>query len=100
MRDNFAALSSLNAQIIGLSGDYPFASHEWAKQLNLPFTLASDHKHEVGRAYGSYMEKMGFNRRTVFVVDNAGKIAYIDMHYSPADSKSLDKLQEALKQVH
>jgi len=99
MRDNFAALASLNAEIIGLSGDYPFSSHEWAKQLNLPFKLASDHKHEVGRAYGSYIEKMGFNNRTVFVVDKGGKIAYIDMHYSPADSKSLDKLQDALKSM-
>ena len=99
MRDNFAALSSLNAEIVGLSGDYPFSSHEWAKQLNLPFKLGSDHKHEVGRMYHSYNEKMGFNSRTVFAIDKAGKIAYIDMHYNPGDMTSLNKLQDALKQM-
>lgn len=99
MRDNFGALQTLNAKVIGLSGDYPFSSHEWAKQLNLPFILASDHKHEVGRAYNSYLEKMGFNARTVYVVDNGGKIAYIDLHYNPGDMGSLNKLQDALKQM-
>jgi len=99
MRDNFAALASLNAEIIGLSGDYPFSSHEWAKQLNLPFKLASDHKHEVGRAYNSYLEKPGFNNRTVYVVDKAGKIAYIDLRYNPGNDTSLNKLQDALKQM-
>jgi peroxiredoxin len=100
MRDNFAALQSTHAEIVGLSGDYPFSSHEWAKQLNLPFKLASDHKHEVAKAYASYDERSGFNSRTVYAIDKAGKIGYIDMHYSPRDSVSLGKLQAALKQMN
>ena len=99
MRDNFSALAALNAEIVGLSGDYPFSSHEWAKQLNLPFKLASDHKHEVGMRYGSYDPHMGFNKRTVFAIDKSGKIAYIDLHYNPGDMTSLNKLQDALKQM-
>ena len=39
----------------------------------------------------------GFNRRTVFVVDRKGKIAYEDMAYSTRDSVSFGKLQLALK---
>jgi len=100
MRDNFASLAALNTEVVGLSGDYPFSSHEWAKQLNLPFKLASDHKHEVGMRYSSYDPMSGFNKRTVYAIDKTGKIAYIDMHYSPRDSVSLGKLQDALKQMH
>lgn len=96
LRDNFSSLSSMNADVLGVSGDYPFSHYEWAKFHNLPFRLASDHKHEVARKYGSFDEESGFNKRTVYAIDRSGKIGYIDMHYSPRDSTSLVKLRDAL----
>jgi peroxiredoxin Q/BCP len=97
LRDNFASLGAVNADVIGISGDYVFSHHEWAKFHNLPFRLASDHSHAVAKRYGSYNEAYGFNRRTVFVVNKTGKIAYEDLAYSPRDSVSFGKLQAALK---
>jgi len=97
LRDNFTALGGLNADVVGLSGDYMFSHHEWAKFHNLPFRLASDHNHAVAKKYGSYNEEYGYNKRTVFVVNRAGKIAYEDLAYSPRDSVSFMKLQGALK---
>jgi len=99
MRDNFGTLGALNADVIGLSGDYVFSHHEWAKFHNLPFRLASDHDHAVAKKYGSYMDQYGMNRRTVFVVDRGGKIAYMDMAYSTRDSVSFTRLKDALKTV-
>ena len=29
-RDNFAALGSLDTEILAISGDYPYSHHEWA----------------------------------------------------------------------
>ena len=100
LRDSFSALSAMNADVLGVSGDYQFSHHEWAKFHKLPFRLVSDHRHAVARQYGSYDDASGFNRRTVFAIDKAGKIAYIDLHYSPRDSTSLNKLQGALSQLH
>jgi len=97
LRDNFSALGRLNADVIGISGDYVFSHHEWAKHHDLPFRLASDHSHEVAKRYGSFNEAYGYNRRTVFVVDKAGKIAYADLAYSSRDAASFEKLQAALK---
>ena len=97
LRDNFTALGGLNADVVGVSGDYQFSHYEWAKFHNLPFKLASDHRHVVAKAYGSYNDTYGFNKRTVFVVNHAGKIAYEDLQYSPRDSVSFMKLQGALK---
>lgn len=99
LRDNFAMLGALNAEIVGISGDYVFSHHEWAKHHDLPFRLASDHNHEVARRYASYNEPYGFNKRTVFVVDPAGRIAYLDLAYSTRDSVSFLKLQDALKKM-
>lgn len=97
MRDNFTALSGVGAQVIGISGDNPYSHYEWAKHHNLPFGLVSDTKHEVSRRYSSFDEKSGYSRRTVYAIDKSGKIAYIDLKYSPRDATSLNKLQDALK---
>ena len=97
LRDNFTSLGALNAEVVGISGDYVFSHYEWAKFHNLPFRLASDHRHEIARRYGSYNDASGFNRRTVYVVDKGGRIAYMDVAYSARDSVSFGKLREALK---
>jgi len=99
LRDNFTALGALNADVIGISGDYVFSHHEWAAHHQLPFRLASDHDHAVAKRYASYNPASGHDRRTVFVVDPKGRIAYEDLAYSPRDSVSFGKLRDALKNV-
>ena len=99
LRDNFSSLGALHAQVLALSGDYVFSHYEWAKHHNLPFTLVSDHKHDVAKQYASYNEASGHDLRTVYVIDKGGKIAYIDMTYSPRDSVSFLKLEGALKKL-
>jgi len=96
-RDNFSALQDLDATILALSGDYVFSHHEWAKQEEFPFKLLSDHLHEVGRLYDSYNEERGFNRRTVFVIDKEGRIAYKNMNYSVGDDSDYKSLKAALQ---
>ncbi|MBI1807254.1 MAG: peroxiredoxin [Ignavibacteria bacterium] len=99
LRDNFPDLSKLNAEILAVSGDYEYSHHEWAKHHNLPFKLIADHKHEVAKTYGSFNEAAGYNKRTVYVIDKQGKIAYIDLSYSVRDMNSFQKLQAALKDL-
>ena len=98
-RDDWGSLEKLDAEILGISGDYVFSHHEWAKQLGLPFKLLSDHSHEVARTYESYNERSGMNRRTVVVIDKAGKIAYIDLQYSVADHEDFERLKHALSTI-
>ena len=56
----------------------------------------SDHRHDVGKRYSSYNDTYAINKRTVYVIDKTGKIAYIDLRYSPRDSVSFVKLRSAL----
>lgn len=99
MRDDFGNLDKLNVEILAISGDYVFSHYEWAKHHDLPFKLLSDHSHDVAKTYESYNDKSGMNRRTVFVVDKQGKIAYADLQYSVADSEDFNRLKEALAQL-
>jgi peroxiredoxin len=99
MRDDFKDLEKLNVELLAISGDYVFAHHEWAKQQNFPFRLLSDHLHAVAKLYNSYNEKYGFNKRTVFVIDKQGKIAFEDLEYSVADNDDFARLKEALAKL-
>jgi len=96
MRDNFAALQSLDAEILAISGDYVWSHFEWAKFHSLPFKLLSDHSHAVAKLYDSFNDKSLYNRRTVFVVDKKGNIAYANLKYSVADLQDFEKLKSAL----
>jgi len=98
-RDNFADLQSLDAQILGISGDYVWSHHAWAKHHDLPFRLLSDHDHAVAKTYDSYNERSGYNRRTIFVIDRSGIIRYRNLQYSVADSKDFERLKEELAKI-
>lgn len=95
-RDSFSKLQELNAEILGISGDYVWSHHAWAKHHDLPFRLLSDHRHEVARAYESFNEQTNYTRRTIVVIDTRGTIGYMDLEYSVADSLDFERLKKAL----
>jgi len=99
MRDNFADLQKLEAQIIAISGDYVYSHHAWAQHHNLPFTLASDYSGKIARLYESWNEERNFCKRTVFLIDNDGRVAYRDLEYSVKDDADFLDLKEAIGKI-
>ena len=99
LRDTFAELSKLNATVLGVSGDYVFSHQEWAKHHNLPFPLLSDHDHRVAKAYDSYMEQYGFNKRTVYLIDKEGVVRYVNLAFKAGDKKDYDSLRAELEKL-
>ncbi len=98
-RDNFDLFQELDAEILGISGDYVWSHRYWAEHQNYPFKLLSDHTHYVSKMYNSYNEERGFNKRTVFVIDKNGIIVYIDWKYSVSDDVSYVNLKNALMKL-
>jgi peroxiredoxin Q/BCP len=99
-RDNGAKLDSLDAEMVGISpqgvdSHDSFISHH---DLNLP--LVADEDLSVASDYGI---KLGPSlRRSIFIVDPEGKIAYTDVKLlglsfadTDAVSKALDKAKAA-----
>jgi glutaredoxin-dependent peroxiredoxin len=99
MRDNFGSLSDLGADVLAISGDYVFSLHQWAMEQHFQFTLLSDHNHAVAKRYQSYNPQSGFNRRTIYLVDREGKVAYIDRAYDPNSLASFNKLKAELQRL-
>ena len=98
-RDTFADLGKLNAVVLGISGDYVFSHHEWAKHHKLQFALLSDHDHKVARAYDSYMEDYGMNKRTVFLIDKEGIVRYVNLALKAGEKKDYNALRAELEKL-
>jgi peroxiredoxin len=99
LRDTFSELARLNAVVLGISGDYVFSHHEWAKFHKLQFPLLSDHDHRVARLYGSFNETVGYNKRTVFLVDKEGVVRYSNLEFKAGDAADYNRLREELTKL-
>lgn len=99
LRDTFIELSKLNATVLGISGDYVFSHHEWAKFHKLQFPLLSDHDHKIARLYGSFNEAYGYNKRTVFLIDKDGVVRYVNLDFKAGDMNDYKNLREELTKL-
>lgn len=84
--------TALNARVLAISGDNPFAQKAWAEKENIKLTLLSDYDHTVAKAYDiaydsflpeKNLGQAGVAKRSAFVVDTAGVIQYAESHDSP-----------------
>lgn len=100
LRDNFTALSQLNAAILGISGDYVFSHKAWIEHHGIQFKLLSDHLHNVARMYQSYRPEMGMNKRTVYIIDKQGKIAYMNLNYTAGNQRDFQDLRSHLASLN
>jgi peroxiredoxin Q/BCP len=100
LRDTFRDLGKLGVVILGISGDYVFSHHEWAKHHNLKFPLLSDHDHAVAKTYNSFMgPPLMYNKRTVYVIDGHGIVRHRDLDFKHDDKADYDAVSAAINQL-
>ena len=93
-RDNYLDIQERNGIVLGISPDDAASHQKFKTKYNLPFTLLVDADHAVAAAYGVWDEKSMYGRtfwgntRSHFVIDEAGKLADVQVKVSPADSVS------------
>ncbi len=82
-RDNMARLRRKGAEVLGISADPPASHEKFIRKYDLPFSLASDEKKSVLRAYGVWTEKSMYGRkfmgieRSTFIIDPKGIVRHI-----------------------
>jgi peroxiredoxin len=100
--------TSLDATVLGISGDNPFAQDAWAKKEGFSLTLLSDYEHKVTEAYGVaytqfYPEKNlimgGVSKRSAFVIDKSGVVQYAEVLDIPSDMPNFDAIKAALRSL-
>jgi peroxiredoxin len=92
--------SNLNAAVIGISVDTPFAQEAWAKQEKIGITLASDLNKNVIKAYDVVFPNLAgigdTAARAAFVIDKEGVIKYAEQTPTPKDLPDFTAIQKAL----
>jgi glutaredoxin-dependent peroxiredoxin len=95
--------SSLNADVIAISVDSPFAQEAWAKQNNITITIASDLNKKTAEAYGVLLPDLiglgAVSARAAFVVDKNGVVQYAEQTPTPKDLPNFDAVKAALAKL-
>lgn len=106
MCDITAGLSqytNLNADVLGISVDSPFAQEAWAQKEKIGITLASDLNKTTAKAYGVLLDDLlGFGStaaRAAFVVDKHGVIQYSEQTPTPKDLPNFEAVKATLAKL-
>ena len=94
-----AASLSKDVAIVVVSRDLPFAQKRWCGAEGVSnVTTLSDYKYRTfGKSYGTELPDLAILARAVFVVDKAGKIAYVDYVTEIADEPDYGAALEAVR---
>lgn len=92
-------IAEKGVELVGISVDSFFAHKAFQEKIGIDTRLLSDFepKGEVARAYGSYVEKMGFANRTLVLVDEEGKVAWTYESPNPGEFPGANVIFDALK---
>ncbi len=97
------SFTSLNADVIGISVDSPFAQEAWAQKEKITVTLASDLNKEVTRAYGVEFKGLAgvgdTSARAAFVIDKNGTVQYAEQTPTPKDLPNFNAIKETLARL-
>lgn len=95
--------SGLNASVIGISVDTPFAQEAWAQKEKINIPLASDLNKEVIKKYDVVFPMLAgigdTAARAAFVIDKQGVVRYSEQTPTPKDLPNFDKVKATLEQL-
>ncbi|KUO59142.1 peroxiredoxin [bacterium BRH_c32] len=107
-RDGMKDYENLDAQVLALSVDSPFAQKLWVDKHKFNFPLLSDFNKEISKAYEAFydvfvpgkFDYVGVSKRSAFVVDKAGVIQYAEVLENAGDEPNYAKIKETLHSLH
>ncbi len=104
-RDSLTRLSSLKAQVVGISVNDPFSSKAFAEKNMLEFPLLCDFNREVIRLYGiellDFAGLKGYTaaKRSVFILDKEGTVRYVWISDDPRIEPNYAEIDKLLEQI-
>jgi peroxiredoxin len=98
-----SSYAGLDAEVIGVSVDSPFAQEAWAQQKNITVTLVSDLDKKTTEAYGVLFPGLAgigaTSARAAFIVDKAGVVQYAEQTATPKDLPNFAAIQAKLAEL-
>lgn len=98
-----SAYAGLNADVIGISVDTPFAQEAWAQKEKISLTLASDLNKTTIKAYNVVFPMLAgigdTAARAAFVIDKHGVVQYSEQTPTPKDLPNFEAVKGALAKL-
>lgn len=106
-RDSMKDYEGLDAQVLAISVDGPFAQKLWTDRHQFNFPLLSDFNKEVSAKYDAIYdvwlpEKFalrGVSKRSAFVIDKQGVVKYAEVLESAGNEPDYNAVRETLKNL-
>ena len=98
-RDGSEELAQLGAVFVGISTQGMESKEAFKAKYGLTTPLLADPGGTVSRAYGVYSNRFGVAKRTVFIVDEQGRIAHRHANPMSLTFDGVDELSEALREL-
>ena len=102
-RDSWKEISDLDAKVIAISNDGPFANKAFAEKHNFNFPLLADYTSKTIRNYDVLMPHLlhikDYNaaKRSVFIINEDGKIGYKWVSEDPLKEPNYEEIKNFLK---
>jgi peroxiredoxin len=97
------AYSGLNADVVAVSVDTPFAQEAWAQKEKIGITLASDLNKQTIKAYDVVFPMLAgagdTAARAAFVIDKQGVVQYSEQTPTPKDLPNFQAVKDTLARL-
>jgi len=106
-RDELKTYENLDAQVLGISVDSPFALKMWQEKNNYNFPLLSDFNKKTAANYGALydvfvpgkLDLKGVAKRSAFVIDKHSYIKYTEVLEDAGNEPSYENIKNTLKEL-
>jgi peroxiredoxin len=105
LRDSLANFGTLDAQVVAISVDGPFANKAFADQNRLIFPVLCDFGKNVVKQYCGFTEDFAgvkgytVSKRSVFVLDRKGIVKYAWISENPGVEPPYDEITKSLSSI-
>ena len=96
--------AGMNASVVAISVDTPFAQEAWAQKEKISITLASDLNKQVIKQYDVVFPMLAgvgdTSARAAFVIDKHGVVQYSEQTATPKDLPNFEAIKAVLAKLH
>lgn len=98
-RDAGDEVAQLGAKFVGISTQDMTSKEAFKSKYGLTTELLADTDAAVSKAYGVYAKRFDMAKRTVFIIDEEGKIAHEHGNFMSMSFDDVDTIREALEKL-
>lgn len=105
MRDSIADYEKLDARILAVSVDSPYALAKWKEEQGFNFPLLSDFNKTVSKKYDTIYKEFGMglkgvSKRSAFVIDKQGIVRYAEVLENAGEIPDFNAVKQTLHSIY